>query len=221
MRKNQMLFLSIMVSCGILLADHHSIPFCAESVIEVDIDQSTDLGFSARDLLNLASGERELAWDWDYKEDATLLEIRSTSIASKARYIDSVAVYPDGAVEIGIICPDRLEVDAWISFATQDGGFSERWYTKIYDTDGTDCMPETGDPCLAPGTEAKFNYEFNRESLNGTFYSDVAVPEELTVDFSAEGRFTKDSAFAIVHGRAYSCSDDACYAYYIHGGHTR
>ncbi len=197
-----------------------NMPYCAESVLPIGLDQTTDLGFSARDLLNLTNGTKELPWLWDYKDESTTLSVRVSSVARGARYIDSVAVYPDNAPEIEIICANRVEVDAWINFTTSDGAFNERWSTTIYDTDGTDCIPETGDLCLDPGSEANFLHKFDRQRLNGTFYGDVPVPEDLTVDFYAKGLFRANGFAANVFGHAYSCGDDACYAYFIHGGHT-
>lgn len=218
MRKLSLVALTVLISSAGF--SEGNMPYCAESVLEIGLNEQTDLGFSARDLLNLASGQKRLEWAWDYKEETTTLTMRVTSVARTARYIDAVAVYPDGAPEVAIVCPDRVEVDAWVDFATVDGASAERWSTTLFDTDGTDCMTETGDLCLAPGTEANFLYKFDRKRLNGSFYGDVPVPEDLTVDFYAHGTFRADSASANVYGQAYSCSNDACYAYYIHGGHT-
>lgn len=195
-------------------------PYCADTVYEIDLDQTTSLGFSPRDLLNLAGGTKYIDWTWDYREGSTKLVIRTANTTQTARYIDSVAVYPNGAPEVHIICPDRVEVDAWVTFATDDGAFNERWYSTIYDTDGTDCMNETGDPCYEPGTEAVFNHQFARQNLTGEFYKEVAVPEEVTVDFYAEVKFRALTTRANVYGQAHSCNDDVCYADYIHGGHT-
>ncbi len=183
-------------------------PYCQETMHEIDIDQSTDIGFAARDLINLSFNKVHQDWSWDYREGSTFLTFFARSVAKKARYVDSVAVYPDGAPDISIICAKRVEIDAWVNFATEDGAFSERWYTTLYDTDGTDCMPETGDPCLEPGTEANFIKPFHLQDLYGSFYEEIAVPDDITVDFYARGRFAQNLAMADVYGHAYSCSEN-------------
>lgn len=217
--KTSFVTLAFLLASGALISDGIK-PYCAETVIEVDIDHITELGFSGGDLLNLANVERSLDWSWEYKEGTTTLTLFAQSAAQTARFIDSVAVYPDGAIEIGIICPDRVEVDAWVTFVTEDGAFDERFYVQLYDTDGTDCRTETGDLCLTPGHEAKFATTFGHQTLNGNFYHEVLVPEDWTIDFYVEGKFKADGAQSNVYGQAFTCEDDICNSYYVHGGRT-
>lgn len=194
-----------------------NMPYCAESVVTVLLDEITELGFSARDLLDLTSRPRHALWSWDYKEDVTELSLRVASVARTARYIDSVAVYPEGAPDIAVICPDRVEVDAWVHFSTSDGAFAERWNTTIFATDGTDCHDAK---CKAPGTLARFSHQFSRDHLNGNFYGDVPVLENQTFRFFAEGSFSNDAFEANVFGQAYGCDNDVCYSDYLRGGHS-
>lgn len=197
------------------------LPYCAESVLEIDLDDNRDMGFSANDLLHLASGRHELDWVWDYKDGSTALSMFVRSVARTARFIDSVAVYPEGAnPDVGIVCTDRLEVDAWIDFVTADGAFSERWYTALYATDGTDCESRIDYICPMPGTFAKFYHGFDHKTINGTFYGDVPVPEDVSLNFYAQGTFYYGIASALVSGLSSSCTNDICYADFIHGGHT-
>jgi hypothetical protein len=199
-----------------ILAD---MPYCDEQVTEIDIGQSSALGFSGTDLVEIANQDHRLRWIWDYKVGTTWLHLTATSFADKARYIHSVPVYSDDGPDIIILCPDRLEVDAWIRFATDDGAFDETWFVTLYDTDGTDCIGETEEACPAPGSEANFDHGFDHESIDGHFYSDIEAPEE-DLDFYAHGAFRHESAQVDVIGQAYVCEHDYCYSYYVHGGHT-
>lgn len=219
MKTSYLTAFSLMLASGAVFSERTT-PYCAETIIQVDIDQVTDLGFSGRDLLNLSRPERTLDWAWEYKLGTTQLTLSAQSSSRTARYIDSVAVYPDGVSDVAIVCPNRVEVDAWVTFSTTDDAFNERWHTVLSDTDGTDCRPETGDLCLAPGHEATFTYGFSREGLNGSFYNEIVVPEDHTINFYAEGKFTVNAASANVFGQAYSCADDICNSYYVHGGRT-
>lgn len=216
------LALPLFVYTNTLIADSIAKPYCAETIIDVGVDEITPLGFSARDLIRHASGRHNLDWTWEYKPNTETNQLNLTvaSAARTARFIDSVAVYPNGAAEVYIICADRVEVDAWVSFNTIGGEFDEHWFTTLFDTDGTDCMPEIGDLCLVPGSEAQFIHRFDHNTMRGTFYDDVVIPDDVTVDFYARGNFSNDAISVSVDGKAYSCSNDACYAYFIHGGRT-
>jgi len=209
--------------CGYSQASIGDMPYCHETVHEIDLDQTTAIGFSARDLINLSKSKATADWSWDYRPGFTSLTLWARSVAKKARYIDSVAVYPDGAPDVSIICANRVEVDAWVTFATEDGALNERWYTTLYDTDGSDCLPETGDPCLPPGSEANFLHGFHLDHLHGNFYHEMAIPKDVTIDFYARGRLAQGLTMADVFGHAYACSDSngICHSYYVHGGSTK
>lgn len=222
MKTNYVAALAWLLASGALYSSS-AMPYCAETITEVNVDQVTALGFSGQDLIDKAARENNLPWTWDYKNGSTSLTMTTGSFAQKARYIDSVAVYPDGVPDTRIICADRVEVDAWVNFSTDDGAFNEHWHTVLYDTDGTDCMPEIGDRCVPPGEEANFAYGFSRESLTGSFYKEVTVPADLTLDFYAHGTFSEGAVAAHVGGIAHGCGvdgNDACYAFYIYGGHS-
>lgn len=194
-------------------------PYCAESITEIDINDKRFLGFSGQDLLNITSLEKTLNWQWDYRFGYTILNIGASARNNKARYINSVAVYPIGAEEIEIVCADRVELDVWLYFSTQDGAFSEVWESTIYDTDGTDDFNLFPASPL-PGQEAHFIKTFYSENINGNFYDDLKMPSSTEVSFIARGKFGVYSSEASVSVLTQECDGIQCYHYWLNAGHS-
>jgi len=194
-------------------------PYCAESVREIEINDKRFLGFSGQDLLNIASLEQTLDWQWDYRFGYTTLNMKASARSNKARYIESVAVYPIGSEEIEVICADRIEVDVWLYFTTQDGAFLEVWESTLYDTDGTDSVTVYPSSPF-PGQEAHFTKTFYPENIRGAFYNDLKMPSNAEVSFLARGKFGADSSEASVSALTQECDGIQCYHYWLNAGHS-
>lgn len=104
-------------------------PHCEDSATVVAVDEVTELGFAATDLLALAEGTWADTFTWDRDASTSGLELTLGWTDGEARFVDSVEVYPDDGEQpaIGLICEDRVEVDVQIGFVTDDGSFDESW----------------------------------------------------------------------------------------------
>jgi hypothetical protein len=118
-------------------------PYCEETVTVLDsLDSPTPAGVTAGELLALVEGQRTA--EFAYAEaggeavhvsiepggaGSTELTLDLSRPANGAlRWIDSVEVDPTGpgpTADIAVHCPNRLELDAELSFATADGVFAE------------------------------------------------------------------------------------------------
>ena len=196
-------------------------PYCSELISEIDIKDRSFIGFSGQDLLDIASVEKTLLWQWDYKIGNTLLNMKALGNPKKARYIESVAVYPiDYKENIEIKCYNRLEVDANLYFSTQDGEFAEEWPVVLYETnkpEGYDTYP----PRHAPiGKEVHFSKAFDANNLQGSFYDDIKFSNAYILSFLAQGVFSADYAQALVNSFVMECDLLSCYHYWLNAGHS-
>lgn len=101
-------------------------PTCQDTPTDVTLEEVTELGFSAAEVLARlpASEVALLTWEGGGTTDLTL----TYAPAAAARFVDSVAVYPDGDGEtpaIAVICEDRVEIDLDFTIATTDGALDE------------------------------------------------------------------------------------------------
>lgn len=195
-------------------------PYCKETSAEIPIDQPSDLRFSGADLLLLAQGQHNSDFKWNYKDQITQLTMRVDTAAMTATYIESEAVYPDGGMGIGIICPNRLEVPVWLTFVSQDGAFNERRFTKLVETDGTECIGDLDGSCHEPGSQAHIKLGFTLDQLIGNFFRDVRVPTDVSLNFNLYANFSTDIITTEVSGYAIQCNNDVCSSTYIDAGES-
>jgi hypothetical protein len=144
-----------------------SMPSCEETPTALALEEQTALGFSAGELLAMAEGltETELLWAVD---GTSALSIEVSHQGGEARYITSVAVYPDdgGATPaIGVVCEDRVEIDVSVTFQTDEGTFNEAW-------DGT-LRSSSGEADLT----ASLYHELDLDAMGGSFAVDGWAPE--------------------------------------------
>lgn len=102
-------------------------PSCVDTPTDVAMDEVTPLGFAAADVVPFAEGTHGV--DFTYADDGSTITTIVVTPGGSARYVDSVADYPDtGAVPaIDILCESRVEIDATETFVTSDGAFDEAW----------------------------------------------------------------------------------------------
>lgn len=118
-------------------------PYCEETVTVLDsLDSPTPAGVTAGEVLAVIEGERHMQLEYREPgggaahveidpggEGSTELHIELSRQQDGAlRWIDAQEVYPTGpgpVAEIAVHCPDRIEIDATLGFATVDGVFAE------------------------------------------------------------------------------------------------
>ncbi|MFO7561436.1 MAG: hypothetical protein R6X02_02230 [Enhygromyxa sp.] len=118
-------------------------PYCEETVTVLDsLDSPTPAGVTAGEILTLIEGQRSPELTYAEPGGAAVhVEIEpggegSTELTLELtreqggglRWIDAEEVYPSGpgpTVDLAISCPDRIEIDASLSFSSADGVFAE------------------------------------------------------------------------------------------------
>jgi hypothetical protein len=118
-------------------------PYCEETVTVLDsLDSPTPAGVTAGEIFALIEGERSSELIYTEPgggavhveiepggEGSTALTLALTRKSSGGlRWIEAEAVYPTGpgpVAEIGVYCPNRIEIDGQLSFASADGVFAE------------------------------------------------------------------------------------------------
>ena len=173
-------------------------PYCEDSPTVITLEEATALGFSGADLLLLAEGEHTETLVWAETEATTPLAVGVSYDAGEVRYIDSVAVYPEGDGDtpaIGVECFARVEVDVTISLATEDGAFDESFDLALSSEDGV---------------HASAGLSFDHGDLAGSYEFTLMDPSEYD-DVSHSLRVTFDEAGCSgeLTAQAEGC-DDAC-----------
>ena len=191
--------------------DEYNGPYCEETTTSVSLDEVTDLGHSAQDLLDLAVGEHLETMTWADDGDVGLT-MTVSSDATEASYITGEAVYPDtGEVPtIAAVCPPRLEVAIDVDFVTDDGSLDESFAATLVQDDTGLLDPELFE-------------ELDETSLTGTFdaesWVDVDDEEELDdVGMAIESHFadlgTRGTVYVTAEGSEKDCADgDGCTAW--------
>lgn len=188
----------LLLGCPGKLADDY--PVCVETPTDLAADAVSTGGYSANDLIALASGARSdtLAWS---DGTTTPLALELTSDGEGARWIDSVADYTGVSIDIGIICTPRLEVPATVSFATEDGAFAEVFDTQLVGTDAE---------------SAGFTVDLVEVALAGAFDpTDWPTSEYDTLDMAVTGTFVASGDSGVIAGSTLhdeGCDGDVCSA---------
>lgn len=180
-------------------------PHCEDTPTAVALDEVTDLGFTAQALLDLATGAHDETFRWARDGSTTPLALAVTYGAGEARFVDSEPVYPEGGEQpaIGVICDDRVEVDVTVSFATDDGAF-----TEVLDLALT----------AVAGDRVEMVESLDPDGLVGTYDMSVDITEP-TYDARSlwlRGAFTAEGASGEVSGQVSGedeCSGDTCSAW--------
>lgn len=175
-------------------------PVCVETPTDVAADAISAGGFSANDLLALASGARADTLTWS-DDTTTPLALELTSDGEGALWIDSVADYTGVSIDIGIICTPRLEVPATVSFTTDDGAFADVFDTQLVGSDAD---------------SAGFTVDLVDATLAGTFDpTDWPTSEYDTLDMAITGTFVAAGDSGMIAGSTMhdeGCDGDVCSA---------
>lgn len=222
--------------------DDYDFPHCEDAVFELEADAITPSGHSVAEILAAIEGERETQLSYLGPEaDGVIVEISpggsgTTTLsleltpvtASKLdpnpgalRWIESEAVYPTSGVvpAIAIECPDRLEIDAQLGFATLDGAFDELVQVTVraaLDWDGE-------------LSHATILHDYEPEELDGDLRVESIEPANPTrVDHSIEISYALTDAAAeaddvelgapfgsVGGGAEYRSGDVASYARFV------
>lgn len=152
--------------CSLVNGDETYTPRCAETVSSLTLDQATDLGFTAQELISSVTGGSSDTLTWS---DGTTTGVHlGVGYADGAlRYVHSEVEEPPedaGAIlDIAVICEDRIEVVADVTLKTDDGAFDEMWTVTLR--------------ALA-SDEASFNQDLLPGDLTGTYDYRALDPAE-------------------------------------------
>lgn len=147
---------------------------CEEDATELELDEVSPLGFAAEDVLGLAEGTHEATLTWVPDGSAmatTTLEPGITEVtlvvevAGPASFVDAEppsSGSSGGMIELGWVCPDRVDVPVTVTLTTADGALDET-------LDGTLSATDAGSATLLVPIEL--------DELEGTFSFEVVSPE--------------------------------------------
>jgi hypothetical protein len=96
------------------------------TITEVELDETTPLGFTGQDVLALAAGEHAASLEWA-KGGKTELALVVAHAGTKARFVDREWQDDGSGMEPAMDCGDVIELDATVAFGTSDGAFAESW----------------------------------------------------------------------------------------------
>jgi hypothetical protein len=205
-RTTLLLTLSVLVGCpaGPLDKDGE-LPYCEETPTVVDLDEVTELGFTAQDLLDLAVGTHDETFAWA-RGGTTPLTQEVTYDGGEARFVAREAVYPEGdgaQPAIGVICDDTVEVDVSMGFSTDDGAFAEVWELAL--------------DAVSADT-AQWNQPLDPDGLTGTYDmdDDITEPDWDERSLWASGSFDATGSHGEVGGQVSGeedCTGDTCAAW--------
>jgi hypothetical protein len=172
-------------------------PHCEDTVLGLSMDEEAPLGFAPAVVVELAISPspwaETLTWADGEPTELTL----DLSNPQGARFLDSSAVYPDGseASAIGLVCEDRVALDATLSFETADGELDEVWTVTLESRDGD---------------EATFFEQVDPFALRGSY--DVAAhieePDWDEVTMFVSGVFDAEGTTGDVRGQV--TGEDEC-----------
>ena len=184
-------------------------PTCVDDSAEIALDDSSALGFSANDMLALAGGERTDSFVYASDGHSTPLTINVSTVATTARLVISTTVWPEDtggeepmySPEMDTAssgddawCPDHIEIDASVDFATEDGAFDEHWSVELYGS--------------GAGITS-FGLALDPHGLGGSYDMEAALEGEDydSLDLSAYAVFDADGSWGAIDGDATGQDD--------------
>lgn len=107
-------------------------PYCEESATPLAAGEAGPTGVSADELL--AAIPSELEGEISFEDGVESgLAIVITVDSDSVRHVASEAVYPaSGGTDIGVVCDDRVEVDAVVELISADGRLAESLALALY-----------------------------------------------------------------------------------------
>jgi len=178
-------------------------PYCENTPTVVNVDETTDLGFSGADLLALAEGGFDETLTWVADGATTPIHVSVGFAEGEVRYVSSIAVYPEGdepTIGIGVECEDFVELDVSVIITTVDGALDETLELTLDSYDGTEASARTS----IDHTEMGGSYEFTL--MDPSEYDALSHSFALVFDETgSSGEFT-----AQAEGCDDDCSGDEC-----------
>jgi len=186
-------------------------PTCEDTATVIALDDETSLGFSASALVALAVTPSPFATDFVYARGGSTALTLGVQNPAEARFIDSVAVYPEDGVfpAIAIECHDRLEVDANATFVTADGAFNEV-FAVVLRSEAVDAvtMNVELDPFALQGS---YDVNLDVDDLDSIDPAEIeSIAMDLEATFDVDG--SDGAVHAIVVGKEI-CSGNECTAF--------
>jgi len=174
-----------------------SVPYCEDVETTVlSLDDETPAGITPGEVLGLIEGERQMPLDYaDAPAGGVEVSIDpggegSTDLTldlqplGEVRWIETEEVYPPGGIQaaIAVECNDRLEIDAELGFASNDGVFDEIFAVTVR----AELDEYAGDELRW----ATINHAFEPDELDGDFNVVSVTPEDPTrVDYNLDLRY--------------------------------
>lgn len=107
-------------------------PYCEESASPLAAGEAGPTGVSSDELLAAIPAELEGEVSFEDGVESGLSIVINVD-AGSVRHVASEAVYPArGGTDIGIICDDRVEVDAVVDLLSEDGRLAESLELALY-----------------------------------------------------------------------------------------
>lgn len=144
-------------------------------------DEVSELGFGKAEIAALAEGEhaRTLVY-----ADGSSAALTMTVALGDARWLDMEYVSDGSGIEPAMECANQVEVDATITFVTDDGAFMETWETSLL---------------ASQSDSASFSVSLDLDALGGDFvYTPDADYDEIQA--WVEGTFDSTGAWGEIVG---------------------
>lgn len=160
---------------------------CVWTSSAVALDEVTELGLSASDLLAQAEGEHSAVFTYAAGE-TTPLSLTVTGLGT-AELLTGEA--PESNTDVYWDCPTTLSVDVRVDFLTEDGAFAEQWDTALINT------------AESQGVTA-FSVELDPDGLSGSYDLTSAVTSTDYDELIAwgNGRFEAAGPSGEISGQA-------------------
>lgn len=182
-------------------------PSCTETATVLSLDDATDLDFSGADVLAVVAGTHTGTFVWSKDGHTEGLTLTVGDTPTEVRFIDSVPIVdPDADLVMAdeVQCPNRVEIDVPVSFATETGAFDESWSSTIlaYSLD-----------------EMGMTQDLDYTAMGGSYdlLSDVESTDYDTLRFGLQASFSPDGTSGTVSGQASGSEDcdpgDVCSAW--------
>ena len=178
-------------------------PYCENTPTAISLGDAAAMGFSGADMLALTQGGFDETLTWAASATTTPIHISVGYAEGEVRFVDSIAVYPEGDGDtpaIGVECEDFMEVDVSIIITTEDGALDETYELALASADGVHVVANTS----FDHTQMGGSYEYTL--LDPSEYDDVS--HGLALTFDEDG--SRGELTAMAEGCDADCTGDEC-----------
>lgn len=191
------MLLILLVACSHHTSADQKLGECVDSPSPVALDETTDLGFAAADVLAYAQGDHTILFSWGGtgESDGTLTVTPSDDSAD---FVSSVPA--EGGDDAS--CADRIDIPVTIGFTLDGGYFDETWDTAL---------------SAFVADQATFFEYIPGAAFYGTVDVTEYIPDDAdgydSLDAQAAGTFSADAVSGTLTGDAsgsYDCDTGEC-----------